>query len=540
VIAARAALAQPARPAAPVGALSERAVQERERAHDPRNGGFGTAPKFPSTVNLEFLLRVAACSPERRERALAMVLRQLDAMRAGGIHDHIGGGFHRYSTDATWLVPHFEKMLYDQALIALASLDAHQLAGRPEDAEIARDIFAYVLRDLTSDEGAFFSAEDADSEGEEGVFYVWTPAALGEALGEDEARWVAARYGVTAEGNFEHGASILHEARSLTEVAQEVGASEGDLAARWPAARARLLAARAQRPRPHRDDKVVTAWNGLMIAALARGARVLAEPELGARAARAAEFLWTRLRDATNGDLCRRWREGEAAEAGQLDDFADLAFGLLELYAATFDPVWLERAVTLTERQVALFWDDVQGGFFESPEDPSIRVRLKDGYDGAEVAGNSIAAWNLHRLGALLDRGDWLEKASRTFDHYARRLEPFASAMPRMLMAMDLGRRAPRHVVIAGDPRAEDTRAMVGAFDRRYLPDDLLMLVDGGERQERLARLAPFVAPLAPANGRATAFICVDRACRLPTQDLDAFVAALEDDATDLAQETPR
>jgi uncharacterized protein len=540
VLEALAELNRPARESSPVGDLIERAYVELERSHDPRNGGFGTQPKFPSTVNLDFLLHVAACNPGRREGALAMVLGQLDAMRAGGIHDHVGGGFHRYSTDPEWRVPHFEKMLYDQALIALAYLDAHQFAGRPIDAATARDVFSYVARDLTAPEGGFFSAEDADSEGEEGRFYVWRPAELIDALGPDEAAWVAARYGVGAEGNFEHGASILHEARSLDEVAQERGTTVADLEERWREARARLLAARSRRPRPHRDDKILTAWNGLMITALARGARVLAEPDYAERAARAAEFLWARVRDPQTGDLRRRWREGEASEAGQLDDSAYLALGLMELYAATFDPVWLERAIELTERQLSRFWDDAQGGFFESPDDPSIRVRLKDGFDGAEMAGNSIAAWNLHRLGTLLARSDWLEKAARTFDYYARRLEPFASAMPRMLVAMDLQRSAPRHVVIAGDPSSEDARAMIREFDRRYLPDDLLLVVDAGARRERLANLAPFVAPLAAVAGGPTAYVCVNRACRLPTQDLRTFAAALDEDAPDLAKETLR
>jgi len=324
-------------------------------------------------------------------------------------------------------------------------------------------------------------------------------------------------------------------------VARDLGIAPEDAERRWQSARARLLAARAKRPRPHRDDKILTAWNGLMITALARGARVLEEPEYARRAIRAAEFVWSHLRDETSGELRRRWREGEAAEAGQLDDYAYFAHGLLELYAATFEPAWLERAVEITTRQIERFWDEEQGGFFESPADPSIRVRLKDGHDGAEVAGNSIAAWNLQRLAEALDRDAWRRLAARTFEYYARRLEPYASAMPRMLIAMDLARVTPRHVVVAGDPQSAETRSMIRAFDQRHLPDDMLMVVDGGERQRRLARLVPFVAPLTAQDGRATGYVCIDRACRLPTTDLETFAAELDEaPAAVMGKETSR
>jgi len=534
---ALASLNRPDHPAAAIDSLIERAFRELSASYDAQHGGFGSQPKFPSTVNLDFLLRVAARDPARREAAVGMVAHQLDAMRAGGIHDQVGGGFHRYSTDSVWLVPHFEKMLYDQALIARAYLEAFQLTGRPAYAATARDVFEYVARDLTSPEGAFDSAEDADSEGEEGKFYVWTRAELGRVLGADDARIVAERYGVTDAGNFEHGTSILHEARTIEEVAAAHGRSAPEVERRLDAARARLLEARSRRPRPHRDDKVITAWNGLMIATLAQGARVLDEPEYARRATRAAEFVWQRLGEGERGGLRRRWREGEAAQAGQLDDYAYYVHGLIELYAATFEPRWLERAVTLTQMQIARFWDEQDGAFFESPAgDPSIRVRLKDGYDGAEMAGNSIAAWNLQQLAVLLDRPDWKRKAARAFDYYGRRLEPYAAAMPRMLVAMDLARATPRHVVIAGDPAAADTRALIREFERSFRPYDVLLVVGGGERQKRLAALVPFVAPLATRDGRATAYVCVDYACRLPTTDPKIFAAELQGAVTATAR----
>jgi len=329
-------------------------------------------------------------------------------MQAGGLHDHVGGGFHRYSTDREWLVPHFEKMLYDQALLADAYLDGWQAGGDDSYARTARGIFAYVARDMTSPEGAFWSAEDADSDGEEGRFYVWTPGQLGGVLGEREAKLVAFRYGVTPQGNFEHGASILHEAHGVDRTAQQFSFAPEEAEQHLDAALGRLLAAREKRVRPHRDDKVITAWNGLMIAACAHGARVLGEPSYTRAAERAAEFAWSHLRDASSGELRRRWRDGEAAGAGQLDDYACFARGLLELYAATHDPKWLERAAQVTQAQVERLWDPHDHAFFESPAgDASVKVRMKDGFDGAETAGNSIAAGNLVRLAALLGREDW-------------------------------------------------------------------------------------------------------------------------------------
>jgi len=420
-------------------------------------------------------------------------------------------------------------MLYDQALIATAYLEAYQSTGTPAYAATARAIFAYVARDLTSREGGFDSAEDADSEGEEGKFYVWTPAELERVLGDADAQLVARRYGVTDTGNFEHGASILHESQSIEAVARELGLETAEAERRLADARARLLEERSLRPRPHRDDKVLAAWNGLMIAALARGARVLDDPALAPLAARAADCVWERLWNPERHELARRWRDGEASGRGQLDDYTDSVAGLLELYAATFEPSWLERAVAITEAQIARFWDDDDGGFFESPAgDPSIRVRMKDGFDGAEMAGNSVAAANLWKLAALLDRADWREKSERTFAYYARRLAPQPLAMPEMLAAMDGARLAPRHVVIVGDPEAPDTRAMIREFDRRFLPDDLLLVAGPGERQRRLAALVPFVGPLTARGGHATAYVCVDYACRLPTTELETFAAQLD------------
>jgi hypothetical protein len=529
VIAALASFSTPEVGSADRARVFDSAYAPLDATFDAVHGGFGNAPKFPSVSNLNYLLRWWARDPAARDSALRMVTAQLDGMRAGGIHDQLGGGFHRYSTDREWLVPHFEKMLYDQAQLAWIYLDAYQITRDERYAATARDVFAYVARDLSSPGGGFDSAEDADSEGEEGKFYVWAPADLERVLGREDAALFAHRYGVTAAGNFEHGTTILSEVASLEETAQAFSIPPADAARRLEATRAKLLAERSRRVRPHLDDKVLASWNGLMISAFARGARVLGDPALGARGVRAASFVWEQLWDPKERVLARRWRDGEAAGAGQLDDYAYLALGFTDLYEATFDPAWLERAATLTAAQVDRFWDAEHGGFFESPAgDSSVKVRMKDGFDGAEMAGNSIAAANLERLGLLLDREEWRTMARRTMDYYAARLSGGAVAMPQMLVAFDLADVPPRHVVIAGDPAHADTRALIAEYDRRFLPHDMLLLAAPGAARANLTKLVPWTAALAAPGGHAAAFVCENYACKLPVKEPAAFAALLD------------
>ncbi len=508
--------------------LFDHAYAYFEKAYDAEHGGFGNAPKFPSTSNLAFLLRYWARNPGAHARAKEMVLRQLDKMRAAGIHDHLGGGFHRYATDRIWRVPHFEKMLYDQAQIAWAYLEAYQVTNQREYAQTARGIFEYVTRDLSAPEGAFYSAEDADSEGEEGKFYVWRPSEVEAVLGKKDAALFDFRYGVTPDGDFEHGTSILRESHGVEEAAAQFRVPVDEAARRLAQARVKLLAARNERVRPHRDDKVLAAWNGLMISAYARGARVLGDESLARRAERAAEFVWSRLYDPRTGSLKRRWREGEAAEAGQLDDYAYLALGFVDLYGSTYDARWLSRAVRLTEGQIERFWDERDGAFFDSPAgDPHLEVRFKQSFDGAEMAGNSVALYDLQLLGTLLDRDDWLAKARRGFNYFARRLGDGPAVMPQMLTAMDLEQSVPRQVVIAGEPGEAATRDLLREFNRRFLPHDLLLLVRADGSEKLLARIAPFTGPLSRQGGRATAYVCVNYACLLPTTDPQKFAAQL-------------
>jgi len=534
VFAALAAMDRPSGVAVAHERLFESAADGLTRAWDRAHGGFGGAPKFPSPSNLVFLLRWWARDREANADALAMVRGQLDAMAAGGIHDHLGGGFHRYATDRNWLVPHFEKMLYDQAQLAWVYLEASQATGEPRYREVARGILDYVARDLTLEGGAFASAEDADSEGEEGTFYVWTPAAIATGLPAEDAALFATRYGVSAHGNFERGATVLHEAVPLARAAAEHGLAPGDAQARLERARATLLAARSRRVRPYRDDKVIAAWNGMMISAFARGARALGDDTLARRASDAAGFAWTHLVRETPGGLtlARRWRDGEAGGEGQLDDHAALVLGLLDLALVTHQPRWLERATRLAETMLATFDDPVHGGLFESPEgDPTVALRLKDGFDGAEMAGNSTAALALWRLGALLDRDDLRSAAGRSFGYHAARLAGQALAMPQLLVAMEFAAHAPRHVVVAGDPVAADTRALLDEVARRFLPHDDVLLKPDGDDGARLAAVVPFTAPLVAIGGRATAYVCVDRACRLPVTDPGAFGERLDEPA---------
>ncbi|MGH7724554.1 MAG: thioredoxin domain-containing protein [Candidatus Eiseniibacteriota bacterium] len=502
----------------PYTELRDRAFAELRARADREHGGFGRAPKFPSVVNLNFLIRVWERDPVANAEALALVRLQLEKMRAGGIHDHLGGGFHRYAVDAHWLVSHFEKMLYDQAQLATAYLEAHQVEPDPLFVAAARGILGYVARDLSAPEGGFYSAEDADSEGEEGRFYAWTPGEITAVLGDEAGAAFAAVYGVTGDGNFEHGRSVLHETRPGPEIARDATLADG---------RRRLFEARERRPRPLRDDKVLAAWNGLMISAFATGARVLEDPALAARGVAAGTFAWSTMFDETTGNLARRWREGEIAESGQLDDYAFLARGFLDLYQATFDPLWLERAVRLTEEMMRRFNDPAAGGLFESPaNDASIRIRMKDTFDGAEIAGNSIALGVLVTLGGLLDREDWKAEARRGLESYAGRLAEYPTAMPQMLVAMDAASDPPRHVVIAAgagglEAQASGTRPLIRAFQKRFRPRDFLVVVEAGERQARLARLMPWLSSLAPASGSAAAFVCENYSCRLPVTAAD-------------------
>jgi uncharacterized protein len=537
------------------GEAFEKGFQYFYEAFDPTNGGFGGAPKFPRASNLNFLFRIAALQGPRSEMgraAIDLCAATLRAMARGGIHDHVGGGFHRYSVDEGWFVPHFEKMLYDQAQIALNFLEAKQATGDERFSWLARDIFDYALRDLAHRDGAFFTAEDADSlvahngtEHLEGAFYVWTADELRTTLGDDFA-FFAAHFGVAENGNVPaqldpqgelRGKNILAQRRSLGETAQHLGLTPEQANDRLVSALAKVRAMRAQRPRPHLDDKILTANNGLMISALAKAHQVLELPEDSEgptgrpsagpevppylkAAIRAAEFVQRELYDAPRGILFRTWRDSRGTTEGFAEDYAFLVQGLLDLYEASFEIRWLQWAEKLQTKMDELFWDDARGGYFNSAAgDTSIVLRLKEDYDGAEPAPSSVAALNLFRLGAILNVPAWHERGRSCIEAFRAQWSKAPHAMPQMLCALELALEPPRHVVLAGDPQSADFRTLAGVLHKRLDSRRSLLAADGSEGQHWLAARAPWLAEMKPIEGRPTAYVCEEYTCRAPTSN---------------------
>lgn len=508
----------------------DRAYDETARSFDQRYGGFGPPPKFPRPVIFDFLSRYHRRKGE--EKALEMTLTTLKAMARGGMYDILGGGFHRYSVDGQWRIPHFEKMLYDQGQLVVSYLDAFLISGDPFFRRIAEETLDYVGRDMTDVLGGFYSAEDADSPEpddpsahSEGAFYTWRFTEINEALGQ-EAPLFSFHYGVEEGGNALAdpqgeftGKNIFYQARGIEETASRFGKSEKETREVLAAARRKLFELRASRPRPHLDDKVICAWNGLMISAFARGYQVTKNPAYLERARDAAAFVMDTLYDEEEGMLLRRYRQGEAGLAGQLDDYVFFVQGLLDLYEASLEINWLERGLALTRRQLDLFEDVELGGFFETGEsDRTLLVRMKGDYDGAEPAANSVAAANLIRLAPLAD-SDWREKAAATIDCFADQINANPTAMPRLLAALDSLQDPPRQIVIAGDPAGEDTRDLIRAVQSRYLPDTLLLLADKGQARRFLSERMEIIGELVPRDGRACAYVCENYACRLPITD---------------------
>jgi uncharacterized protein YyaL (SSP411 family) len=493
-------------------------------AFDEEHGGFGGAPKFPSPHNLLFLLRYWRRTG--RAEALAMVEQTLWAMRAGGIFDHLGLGFHRYSTDEAWRVPHFEKMLYDQALLAMAYTEAAQATGKAEYAEVAREIITYVLRDLTSEEGAFYSAEDADSEGEEGRFYVWRADEIRQALGGTDAAVFARAYNVEETGNagghaagLPPGANVLYFSPLATDAASDSCRdplrAEGELAA----LRQKLFAWRAGRQRPRRDDKILTDWNGLMIAALAKAGRALDEPQYMEAARRAADYALSHLR-AGDGRLLHVWSAGRARLAGNLDDYVFLAWGLLEVYQATFDAKYLKVALDISRTMVAHFSDPAGAGYYFSADDgEQLLVRQKQVYDGAVPSGNSAALLNLARLARLTGDQSLEAEAVRQAAWLARLAARSPLTHVHALVGLDFAAGPSQEVVVAGAAGGTDTRAMLLALATRFLPRAVVILIPTDEATPEIKRLAPFTERYTSLEGRSAAYVCRDFTCALPTTD---------------------
>lgn len=499
--------------------------------YDDLSGGFGDAPKFPAPHNLFFLLRFWKRTDN--EQALRMVEKTLERMRLGGMYDHLGFGFHRYSTDARWLVPHFEKMLYDQALLAMAYAEAYQAAGKIQYRETAEEILAYVMRDMTSREGGFYSAEDADAEGEEGKSYLWTEEEIRQVLSPHQAELAVNMFSLKKEGNFPeagghpNGRNILYLKKPLDELAVDLGLPASELKAHLAAIRKKLYAVRKKRPQPFKDKKILTDWNGLMIASLAKAAQAFDEPAHAAAAVRAADFILEKM-VGPDGAIYHRFTEGEASYSGFLDDYAFLVWGLLELYEAVFDVRYLETAFRLCDYTLAHFWDKAQGGFYFVPEQSSdVPFRDKEAYDGAYPSGNSVMMLNLIRLGRMGGRPGFEEKAMHTGQAFSRRICQAPSGYTFWMTALEFAVAPSLEVVIAGNLGSADTKAMLQALRQPFLPSKVVLVRPGDAHSRKIVKIAPFTKDMKAARGKATAYICTNYACQHPTTDLQKMLEFL-------------
>jgi len=514
----------------PTAAALDRSATQFRDTFDHVHGGFGGAPKFPRPCELLFLLREFARTGNADARSMTLVT--LRAMANGGMRDHVGGGFHRYSVDEAWRVPHFEKMLYDQAQLVVAFLEAAQASGDRFYADVAEDTLQYVMREMTDEAGGFYSAEDADSvppehagepdaHASEGAFYLWTAEEIDKLLGPDGAT-VRRRFGIEPNGNAPVdpqqefvGKNLLYVARSTHDIAQQNGKSEEEVEEIIGRSRLRMFEARGKRPRPHLDDKVLTAWNGLMIAGFARAARVVADgaPYLAA-AKRAATFIHDRMWDGASRTLLRRYRRGQASIEAYAEDYAYLIYGVLELFQAEPDERWLEWAQTLQRRQDELFWDDKDGAWFSTTgRDANVLLRMKEDYDGAEPTASAVSVFNLLTLSHLVENPVWAGRIEQTFRYFGSRIEQMGRAVPMMAAALGAQTAGIRQVVLVSDEGAgHDLQALVA---RTYMPFAVTLNLSA-DRRAALAHALPFVAAMRPVNGRPAAYVCRDFTCRAP------------------------
>ncbi|MHA2356586.1 MAG: thioredoxin domain-containing protein [Candidatus Thorarchaeota archaeon] len=502
------------------------------RRFDKDRGGFGTAPKFPSPHNLMLLLRYWKRTGD--EDALKMVETTLKEMRKGGIWDHIGYGFHRYSTDAKWLLPHFEKMLYDQAMLLHAYVEAFEATDDDFFAEVAHDIIKYVFRDLTSPEGAFYSAEDADSEGVEGKFYVWSQEEIKSILDPQEFEIFTRYYNIHEKGNFKEeatredtGLNIPHESSSLAEVAEELGISLELLHSLLENARGKLFGIRENRVRPQRDDKILTDWNGLFISALAKASRALGNPDYAKAAEKATDFIMTKMM-SSDGNLFHRYRDGEVVIPAFLDDYAFLVWGLIELYETTFNPKHLEVARDLANKQIESFWDNEKNAFYFTADDSEeLLVRQKEAYDGAIPSGNSVSMLNLIRLARLLGDEQFESLSALIPETFSSIITRSPTGFSFMLSGLDYALGPSHEVVIAGRLEEDETQEMLEELRNRFLPNTVVLLRSDEEVSKKLNTLAPFSKFYDRVNDKATVHVCINHNCKLPTNDIDQMLKLL-------------
>jgi uncharacterized protein YyaL (SSP411 family) len=488
---------------------------------DEQNGGFGHAPKFPTPHNLLFLLRY--WNQTKEKTALTMVEKTLRAMRLGGIFDQVGFGFHRYSTDAEWLVPHFEKMLYDQALLALAYTEAYQATGAGKFKVTAKEVLEYVLRDLASPEGGFYAAEDAESEGEEGKFYLWTEEEIRKVLSPEDADLAVRLFGIKTGGNYDeairkrNGENILHFPKPLAQVASESHLSLDELVLKLGKIRKLLFETREKRVRPEKDYKILVDWNGLMIAALARASQVFSEPQYLQAAVKASNFILEKMK-SENGTLYHRYAKGEKAIDGFLDDYAFLVWGFMEIYEACFEDKYLQAALELTKTMILRFWDDKDGGFyFTAKGTDNAMPRRKEVYDGAVPSGNSVALLNLLRLARLTGDSTYEEMTSQILKVFSEEVKSAPAAHTFMLVGVDFAVGPTYNVVLVGDPHEDTMQSMLRALKAGYLPNMLVSL-----RQPSEAGLG-----YEKIEGKATAYVCRDQTCMPPTNKTEKMLELL-------------
>jgi hypothetical protein len=515
--------------------IFDAATTDFKEIFDQKNGGFGTEPKFPRPVGLSFLLR--QYDRTKDDQTLDMVLKTLDAMADGGMYDHLGGGFHRYSVDGSWRVPHFEKMLYDQALLAIVYTEAFQVTGSKKYKRVAKEIVDYVIREMQDSRGGYYSALDADSalpdnisQHGEGAFYIWSQEEIETILGKEEAELFSFLYGVRKEGNaFTDpqrefvGKNILFQASSFTDAASKWDKTEAEIDRRAAAAREKLKKVRDVRPHPHLDDKVLTSWNGLMISAMAKAYQVFRENGYLEAAERAASFAASTLYDKEEHVLYHRYRDGDVGIPGNLDDYAFLVQGFLDLYEASFDYRWLRTAEELLHRQTALFADQEHGGFFDtSGVDKTVLLKMKSDYDGAEPAGNSVAALNFLRVGRMLANDEFTQTGEKTILAFANQIVNIPMGMPHMISSFAFQMSESSQIVIAGRRNDPSTEKMLESVFAVFMPNTVVYFSDA-EQSSATGPDMSFLANMVMLKDKATAYVCLNYTCRQPTDDLAAL-----------------
>ena len=485
-------------------------------SYDKDHGGFGTQPKFPSPHNLVYLLRYHHMTDDKI--ALEMVEKTLQEMRLGGIFDHVGYGFHRYATDKEWLVPHFEKMLYDQAMLVMAYTEAFQITRKTEYKKTAEEILTYVQRDMTDVKGGFYSAEDADSEGEEGLFYIWTIQELQSIIGEEDTQFIQNIFNLTPEGNFKDEASGQSTGKNIFHLKTPISNSK-DLK-KLSQIREKIFHIREKRIHPLKDDKILTDWNGLMIAAMAKAGVAFRDNVLIESAEKSAKFIFNNLMDK-DGRLQKRYRKGKSGLDAHLDDYAFFVWGLLELYEATFKIEYLKNAIQLSDIMVSEFWNESSGGFYlGSNQTEKLIVRAMTGYDGAIPSGNSIAAMNLLKLTRITGEIKWAEMADKTFKVFSNEINKVPSGYTSMVTAFLFEYDHPKEIVVVGSGSDPATQDALTRMKSEYIPGKILLFKDTDQLSPGLSPLAKWTATQETIDDKVTFYVCQDFACKIPTTDI--------------------